>query len=79
MKQAAVSELEGVLSEISKLLKGAKATFRKNRYCVHIFWLAATAVLQESFVSNPRCSISDFPPCCVHAVPCCLQRYLPDV
>jgi hypothetical protein len=31
MKQAAVSELEGVLSEISKLLKAAKATFRKNR------------------------------------------------
>lgn len=31
MKQAAVSELEGVLGQISKLLKEAKATFRKNR------------------------------------------------
>jgi uncharacterized protein YukE len=33
MKQAAVSELEEVLGQISKLLREAKATFRKNR-CV---------------------------------------------
>jgi hypothetical protein len=34
MKQAAVSELEDVLGQISKLLREAKGTFRKNR-CVY--------------------------------------------
>lgn len=32
MKHAAVTELEHVLTQIAKLLKEAKATFRKNRY-----------------------------------------------
>lgn len=31
MKNAAVTELEHVLTQIAKLLKEAKATFRKNR------------------------------------------------
>jgi C4-type Zn-finger protein len=31
MKQTAVTELEGVLAQISKLLKESKVTFRKNR------------------------------------------------
>jgi hypothetical protein len=40
MKQAAVSELEDVLGQISKLLREAKGTFRKNRCVCLAVWCA---------------------------------------
>jgi hypothetical protein len=45
MKQAAVSELEEVLGQISKLLREAKGTFRKNR-CVCLAVSVRCAVVE---------------------------------